>query len=118
MTKSIYTGAIIAVLASVFATAPASAHFSGKGIDKRQQRQAELIEAGRVTGLITWREGRALRREQRQIADLEANYRSDGHISTSERRELHQALTDARRHIDAEMNDAQRRPWFLIRVGR
>jgi hypothetical protein len=95
---------------------PAAAHHS---IDLRQAKQAEAIERGRLSGKITWREGRQLRREQRRIRRLEARFRrSDGRIDRAERRILHAKLDEARRNIRAQKRDSQRRWASLPRFGR
>ena len=44
--------------------ANASAHSN----EARQDEQADAIEQGRREGSITWREGRQLRKDQREIA--------------------------------------------------
>ncbi|MEQ8825836.1 MAG: hypothetical protein RIC14_15830 [Filomicrobium sp.] len=96
---------------------PVSAHYDG--IDVRQARQAESIERGRVSGKITWREGRKLRREQRRIKALERRYRDHkGRLTRKERRILHRLLDQARRNIRLEKHDGYRRLSGLPRIGR
>lgn len=114
MTKlAILTAAAAALVASTLA---ASAH---DNINRVQERQLERIEAGRHAGSITFREGIALRREQRRIAALEAQFRkSGGGLSKAERQVLHQLQQEARKNIRAEKNDRQKRVGFLPRFGK
>lgn len=104
---------LIATSLLVASTAVASAH----GINATQNRQANRIEHGRETGKITWTEGLKLRAEQRRIARKEAEFRADGYLSRSERRELRKMQRAARRHIRQEMRDGRRRAEWLPRVG-
>jgi hypothetical protein len=73
------------------------------------------IEQGRETGKITWTEGLKLRAEQKRIARLEAEFRSDGYLSSSERRKLRTLQNDAADHIAHEKRDGWRRAWWLPR---
>ena len=104
-----------AVLAASYL--PAAAHDDGS-VDARQERQARAIERGRISGKITWREGRKLRRQQRKIARLERDFRRDGHLSEHEMGILHAKLDRARRRIRAEKRDGYRRWSALPRFGR
>ncbi len=110
---ALFSAAAAALIAS---TAVASAH---DNIDRVQHRHAERIEAGRHAGSITFREGIALRREQRRIAALEAKFRnSGGGLDRAERQVLHQLQRDARKNIRAQKNDSQKRIGFLPRFGK
>ncbi len=94
---------------------PAAAH----SVDVRQANQAAAIERGRLSGNITWREGRQLRRQQRRIRRLEARFRrSDGYLDRTERRILHSKLDEAYWNIRAQKLDGQRRWASLARFGR
>ena len=99
-------------------TAGAFAHDSVARIEERQAEQAALVEEGRRTGAITWREGRALRTELARIAALKRQFLDDGRLSWQERRELRSLQREARRRIEAESADSWRRVRFLPRVGR
>jgi len=98
--------------------ARAFAHDSVARIEERQAEQAALVEEGRRTGAITWREGRALRTELARIAALKRQFLDDGRLSWQERRELRSLQREARRRIEAESADSWRRVRFLPRVGR
>lgn len=90
---------------------------SAASIDSTQARQAKRIEAGRESGKITWTEGLKLRAEQNKIKRKEAAYRSDGYLSTSEKRKLRTMQRDAGKHIAQEKHDSKQRAWWLPRVG-
>ena len=106
----------------IFATATAliatTAVASAASINDRQEYQADRIEQGRKTGKITWTEGLKLRAEQKRIANKEAQYKSDGYLSKSERRSLRYLQNDASEHIADEKTDGRRRAWWLPRVGK
>jgi hypothetical protein len=107
----------IALIASgllVASTAAASAN----SIDVTQNRQANRIEYGRQTGKITWTEGLKLRAEQNRISRVESNYKSDGYLSKSERRDLRERQDAAAEHIAEKKNNGWSRLWWLPRVGR
>ena len=107
--------ALIAASVLIATTATASAHSTS--IDARQAWQAERIEAGRKSGLITWFEGLKLRGEQKRISRQKAKYRADGHLSYSERKKLQHLQHKAKRHITNETYDGWRRAWWLPRFG-
>jgi len=106
----------------IFATATAliatTAVASAASINDRQEYQANRIEQGRKTGKITWTEGLKLRAEQKRIANKEAQFKSDGYLSKSERRSIRYMQNDASEHIADEKHDARRRAWWLPRVGK
>ncbi len=105
--------ALIATTLLVATTAAASA----ASIDGTQAHQAKRIEQGRETGKITWTEGLKLRAEQNKIKRTEAEYRSDGHLSTCEYRKLKTMQKEASKHIAQEKHDGWQRVWWLPRVG-
>jgi hypothetical protein len=107
----------IALIATTLLIATTAA-VSANSVDSTKARQEKRIEHGRETGQITWTEGLKLRAEQHKIARAEAEYRSDGHLSTSERRKLRALQEDAAEHISHEKNDSWHRAWWLPRVGR
>lgn len=93
-----------------------SSHAHSNGV--RQADQAAAIEAGRQDGSITWREGRALRKEQAAIAQARETLESDGHLSSADRRILHKLQNEADANIALETSDRAHRAWWLPRVGR
>jgi hypothetical protein len=107
---------IVLVATSLLVAGTAAA--SAASIDGTQYRQGKRIEQGRETGKITWREGLKLRAEQNKIARKEAEFKSDGWLSTSEKRKLKVMQKDASEHIANEKHDGWKRAWWLPRVGR
>ncbi len=106
------------ILATATAFIATTAVASAASINDRQDYQANRIEQGRKTGKITWTEGLKLRAEQKRIANKEAQYKSDGYLSKSERRSISYMQNDAAEHIADEKNDGRRRVWWLPRVGK
>ena len=90
----------------------------GRQHQRHEGSPGQRIEQGRQTGKITWTEGLKLRAEQKRIASKEAQFRSDGYLSPSERRQLRAMQNDASEHIADEKSDGWRRAWWLPRVGR
>jgi hypothetical protein len=85
--------------------------------DARQAEQWNQIEQGRNNGSITWREGIKLRRQQAEVARIEAEMKADGRLSRNERRALHQVQDQTQNSISREANDGWQRPWWLRRFG-
>ena len=75
-------------------------------------------EQGRQSGKITWTEGLKLRAEQKRIANKEAQFKSDGYLTKSERPQLRYMQNDASEHIADENSDSRKRAWWLPRVGK
>lgn len=79
-------------------------------VNARQQNQHQRIKQGVRSGELTRRETGALAREQRDIRQLEREYKSDGELTRAERVDLHQEQNQASRHIYNQKHDAQDRP--------
>lgn len=115
MTKILMIASALLIGTTTFA----SAHTPKKAeIDARQQRQLGIIEQGRQSGDITWREGRQLRSQQKVIARTEQHLASDGYLSKSDRRHLTTLQRRAADSIQTESTDRRRRLWWLPRFGR
>lgn len=108
---------ILAAALVAATTATASAH-STRPIDREWNSQSHRIEHGRQTGQITWREGRKLRAEQREINHLRSRYLDDGRLTAREYGDLRRRQKSASWHIVNEKHDGWRRLRFLPRVGR
>ena len=102
------------LIATIAVNGTASAHSS----DARLAEQAQSIEEGRRDGSITWREGRELRKDQREIAVVKAEFEADGHLSRSEKKILFKMQDAAEGHIESEANDNWHRARWLPRFGR
>lgn len=107
----------IATLAILTASTSLASAGGKSQIDRRQEAQAAAIEDGRRAGDITYFEGLRLRKEQKAIAEVESQYRSDGKLTRNERQRLNSMLDNSRQHIRDEKNDGWRRWWVLPRVG-
>ena len=112
-TKLIAAALLLSTFGMTAVSTTASAHerwrYSG---EKREAKQQFLIHQGRRSGALTWRETVMLRREQMRIARMEHAFRSDGHLSWSERQALRYAQDAASNHIFHERNDREgRRYW-------
>jgi hypothetical protein len=89
-----------------------------------QQRRCQAEASGQAhragprDGQYPWTEGLKLRAEQNRIAKVEANYKADGYLSTSERRKLRAMQVNASEHIADEKSDGWRRAWWMPRFGR
>ena len=102
----------------VLTPALAATEASANSASARQTYQLGEIERGRQTGAITWREGLKLRKEQREIAKVEANLKSDGHLSKRDRRKLNKLQTSANQNIADKATNRWHRAWFMPRFGR
>jgi Skp family chaperone for outer membrane proteins len=79
------------------------------GVNTRQHRQHDRITQGVRSGELTRRETRRLAEEQRDIRQLERGYKSDGTLTTAERRDLQHEQNQASRQIWRQKHDAQER---------
>ncbi|HRY07786.1 MAG TPA: hypothetical protein P5114_11750 [Hyphomicrobiaceae bacterium] len=109
---------LIAAAAILTTTTVAASAHSVRPVDRALHKQSHRIEQGRKSGQITWREGRKLRAEQRDIARVRSRYLSDGKLTAREYRDLRRRQQSASWHIVNEKHDGWRRPRFLPRVGR
>lgn len=79
------------------------------GVNARQHHQKQRVRQGVRSGQLTRREARGLRAEHRNIKQLERSYKSDGTLSSAERRDLHRQLNRNSRTIYRQKHDVQRR---------
>lgn len=70
-----------------------------QGINARQERQAKRIRQGVRSGELIRPEAKRLRQQQRRIASLEHEFRSDGRFSKKERRIIQAKLDKASERI-------------------
>ena len=108
------TTTLVAALIALGSTGGALAHSN----EARQFEQADQIEEGRRDGSITWLEGRALRKDQREIAHVKEVMEADGKLSRDEKHVLYKMQDTAQDHIDEEATDSWHRAWWLPRFGR
>lgn len=105
---------VVALAALTALPAVASAHSN----DARLTEQAGMIERGRQDGSITWTEGIRLRKEQRQIERVLADFMADGRLTQKERRIVHGLQNTAESNISAAIDNYRHRIGGLPRVGR
>ena len=110
--------AAVLTLAGVLAVVSAS-HADARrtrdpGVNARQHNQRERIQQGVKSGELTRRETGRLVHEQRDVRQLEREYKSDGTLTGAERRDLHQEQNEASRHIYDQKHDEQDRPQGAI----
>ena len=104
----------MAVAASALAVAaPASAQ-AWQNINQRQANLDARIDAGVRSGDLTRQEAVRLRSEFRDIARLEARYRSSNGLSNAERRDLDMRFDRLSQQVRFERNDRQDRNWQPI----
>jgi Skp family chaperone for outer membrane proteins len=80
------------------------------GVNARQHQQRDRIQHGVRSGELTRREAGRLAHEQRDIRQLEREYKADGALTGAERHDLHREQNQASRHIYEQKHDAQDRP--------
>ena len=97
MAASLVVG--VAATASEAQAAPRCGGNRTPGVNQRQRHQQRRIGRGVRSGELTGRETLRLEREQYQIQQEKRAYKSDGEVTRAERRELHQELNQASRHI-------------------
>lgn len=105
MKKLLAAAAAVSVLA---VAAPASAQ-SWQSINERQARIDQRIDIGVRNGSLTRSEAVRLRAEFRDLARLEARYRSSGGLSYGERQDLDRRFDVLSARVRYERNDRQER---------
>jgi Skp family chaperone for outer membrane proteins len=103
------------VLAVVSASHADTRRARDPGVNARQHNQRERIQQGVKSGELTRRETGRLVNEQRDVRQLERDYKADGTLSAGERRDLHQEQNEASRHIYNQKHDEQDRPPAAVR---
>lgn len=103
-------GAMAVLLATGMSVA-VDAQARERGINDRQAHQRERVAAGIRSGEVTRPEARQLHREANRIERKEQAFRSDGHFSRGERREVQHDLNRHSRNIRQARNDHDRRGW-------
>jgi len=82
-----------------------------RSVNQRQFNQRERVAAGVRSGEVTRPESRQLQRQARGIERKEQAFRSDGHFSRGERREVQRDLNQHSRNIHQARTDHDRRDW-------
>jgi hypothetical protein len=79
------------------------------GVNQRQRNQHHRIKNGVRSGALTKDEVKGLAGEQKAIRQEERTYKSDGVLTRTERKDLHQDLNAASRNIYQEKHDSETR---------
>lgn len=120
------TSSVLAVVMAAGLAVASPAQAREHGVNERQGQQRERMAAGVRSGEVTRQESRTLRHDAQRIERKEQAYRSDGHFSGAERREVHRDLDRHGRQIHQARNDhdgrggidgAQQRQREQIREG-
>lgn len=104
-----WTAIAVLMAAGVMMANDAAAASHERNVNQRQSFQRDRVATGVRQGDLTRREAGRLNTEARQIARKEQAYRSDGHFSRSERRDIQQDLNRHSRHINQQRHDGDRR---------
>jgi Skp family chaperone for outer membrane proteins len=116
MKSSTSLGVIAAVLlASVAVAQDTQAGTRDPAVNARQHNQRGRIQQGVRSGELTRHETRQLAGEQRDIRQLERAYKSDGTLSSAERRDLRHEQNQASRDIRQQKHDGQERAPVAVR---
>lgn len=108
--KKLLTLAVASLALASASSFAAPHHPRDPGVNARQHRQGERIRQGVHSGQLTGQETRSLMQERKSIRQEERNYKSDGTLSRSERKDLHQDLNGLSKDIYNEKHDGEVRP--------
>jgi len=78
-------------------------------LDRQQQQQRQRIHQGVNSGELTRPETRQLVRQQKRLHQHEAQAKSDGVVTTQERKRLRDHAQQSSRNIYRQKHDSQRR---------
>ena len=85
MFNKVMLAAAVTVLSTLSLSTPAEAGYRQYNLHDRMARQNHRIKQGVRHGLITPRELKRLRKQQKRIKRLKREFRSDGYLSKHER---------------------------------
>lgn len=109
MRNVVLSGLTITLMLSVFPAIAGPYATRDPGVSARQFNQHHRIGQGVRSGELTRGEVKGLAGEQRAIRQEKRQYKSDGVLTRSERRDLHQDQNAASRSIYQEKHDAEKR---------
>ncbi|MBI5725282.1 MAG: hypothetical protein HZA50_15085 [Planctomycetes bacterium] len=87
-------------------------------VDRREDNQRKRIDHGIAKGYLTPDEIKKLEDQQKRIAAMEADFKSDGKLNKDEMKDLREALNTASRCIWAEKHDTEGRQMAVYRLGK
>jgi hypothetical protein len=76
-------------------------------IDKRQDNQADRIEAGKKSGALNASEAARLQQGQNRIENMKDRAAADGKTTAAERANIRQTQNDMNKRIIRQKNDGQ-----------
>jgi opacity protein-like surface antigen len=112
---------LVTFAAAALVTVPAQAGQRQDTIDANQAVQQQRIDDARLKGELSRKEFRQLSAEQARIAEMERQTKADGHVSKAEYNKIHEAQTEAYRHIKTESTDKDGSPirrWLYKHPGK
>jgi hypothetical protein len=108
MMKTLIASAVLTLAAAAsFAQATGAASAATPGIDKRQANQEKRIDQGIASGELNKRETRRLEKQQARINRAENKAKTDGVVTTVERKRLHKMEDKASANIYQQKHDKQ-----------
>lgn len=87
-------------------------------VDQREDRQQKRIEHGIAKGYLTPSEVSKLQKMEQEIAETEAEFKSDGKLGRKEYKQLREMLNDASVQIWAEKHDTEGNQMPAYRFGK
>ena len=87
-------------------------------VDRREENQAKRIEQGIKKGYLTTDEIAKLDEQQKKIAALESQFKSDGKLTRDEMKQMRTALDTASHCIWAEKHDTEGNQMPVYRLGK
>ena len=103
LTVTIAAALLLGLADISYADAPRGTH--DPRVNARQHHQRDRIKQGVRSGELTRREARHVAGDQRDIRQLERAYKSDGSLTTKERRDLRHEQNQASRDIYRQKHD-------------
>ena len=103
--KSIFVAGLLIVGIQI----SASAQTLTPGITDKQVEQELKIKQGLVSGELTRREAKVLKREQNQVKLMKKVAKADGKVTRKERKAIRRKQKSADKHIYRQKHDGQSR---------
>ena len=79
-------------------------------VNARQRAQHERTQQGVRSGELTRNEAKSLQQEEKSLREEERAYKSDGKLTSAERKDLHQDANQISKDIYREKHDDEVRP--------
>lgn len=102
-----HTASLIVTTLTLSFALPVLAQTNTPNMDHRQQNQQQRIDQGIQSGTLTNREANHLENSQERIQGMEDKAKSDGNVTSQERKRLQQAENVQSRRIYRQKHDRQ-----------